>query len=316
MSMSGFMNKNNYTKSLLDLYLNSTRSWVTAHRINLSLKQKEKKSNNDKITDIKTFSYIIKIKGTDLEIKGNIPILSNIFEQDILVWIKEFRRAVKKTGWKEEESIQILKNFVPEELFDEIETFTSLEKCIQAIHKSKYNKNTAEYYFEKFKGIKQADFIFLKDYVFEQEKALEEFLISKNYNKNIQTVKFEESFFEGLIENTTLFLSQHDIFDKKEAIKKLLNLEQALETQFDKHKISNMFQKHSQKYMVNEPKEIYTRDKNIKWCPYHKTSSHSKEDCFTLKVKNKKGDSKSRSSPINKESSNYIVFEAKPQVNF
>ncbi|KAG0441329.1 hypothetical protein DMUE_1127 [Dictyocoela muelleri] len=97
----------------------------------------------------------------------------------------------------------------------------NLEQCIQAILQFKYNNNTAEMYSEKNKRIYQEYSININDYVEEQEKALNELFIAKNYNKHVQEFKSEEAFFDGLTTNTIIFLSQHDIKRRKSQLKKL-----------------------------------------------------------------------------------------------
>ncbi|KAG0435873.1 Transposon Tf2-6 polyprotein, partial [Dictyocoela muelleri] len=307
-------NKVSLNKSLIDLYFKNPRSWANVHRINLSLKQKEFCKEQKTLQDIETFSYYIKVQETGIELKGKIPILSDIYKTDIITWIENFRRIIKKTKWKDNESLEILKNLIPDDIFDKVEKIKNLETCMQTILQVKYNKNTADIYLEKIKKIKQENYINITDYIENQDSALGEYFIAKNYNKHIQEVKIEEIFFEGLTANTLIYLSQHNITEKRIAVEKLKSLEQTLETIYNKQENENKNKNHEsdKEYFPS----VYSKSKKvIKWCPFHKSSTHKKEECFALKKMNKNTFIKSKDNELNKENSNYIVFEASSNLN-
>ncbi|KAG0436528.1 hypothetical protein DMUE_4183 [Dictyocoela muelleri] len=109
-----FFNKQKFSsKSLLDNYFTFPRSWANARRINLSLKSKEENIFKENLQQ-EYFNYTLKVKETGIELKGKIPLLSNIHKEDILEWIDNFRRITRKAGWNEDESLQVLRNIIPD----------------------------------------------------------------------------------------------------------------------------------------------------------------------------------------------------------
>ncbi|KAG0442508.1 Transposon Tf2-9 polyprotein [Dictyocoela muelleri] len=165
------------------------------------------------------------------------------------------------------------------------------------------------------KSIKQENFIFLDEYVENQNKALKEYFIAQNYNKYVQEAKFEESFFEGLSDNTLLYLSQQSINDRNTAIDNLLKIENSLIMIFEKQKINDSMNAENIRNnnnnlvankLMNNGKDPFIK----KWCSIHKTSSHNDNECYFKKRNDIEKSGKFKQDDLNKKHFNYIIFES------
>ncbi len=191
--------------------------------------------------------------------------------KEVLSWVKKYRALVRLLKLEEQVARDNLYFLMDEEYHVALETTTSLDAALDKVVQVEFNQNSLPKYLAKFKKLKVGRDMSLAEYnnkFYELVGKVNTCVCKKDQLTNRE---IEEKYQNGLpywmqVEYVKLLSMTHG-----EKIKILTKLENLRKEKLLDHNGGNP--------PVRPNKPIK------KWCPYHKTPSHNKEECFKLNKK-------------------------------
>ncbi|ORD99110.1 hypothetical protein A0H76_1395 [Hepatospora eriocheir] len=202
------------------------------HRINLSfVVQKEKEQLREAFVEPSSeqgYTLEITIADTEIKLKKTISYLTDSYVDNLIQWCDGFRFACKQASWSDHAAVQVLKNMLSFDIYEDIKTLTSLESCLIKILHKKYPSEAKPVYLSRAKKINQSHYYLLESYFRYQEKALRKYFICSNECLTIQNAKCKEMFFKNLCPSTKIYFLENGIKTRTQAFEKARSIENLL----------------------------------------------------------------------------------------
>ncbi|KAG0438555.1 hypothetical protein DMUE_3019 [Dictyocoela muelleri] len=244
----------------------------------------------DEKYDVALFEY--KNDQTGLKIIHRINRLSSYEDQDLLKWYIIFKETARVCNWNDIAQFEVLKQIVDVNIQALIGRQENVEQLLRCILKLKYNQNTSYKYQNQLLSIKQRDYMTTCAYVKDIEITVRKLAICYDWDEIVMNSKVEEVFFVGLDELMRLEITRYSNRSYTAVLEHMLNLESLLIEKFNKESQEIMascfnstykteersFKKNNRKHHEKESIRSSFRKQN-KFCHYHKSRSHSDEEC-------------------------------------
>ncbi|KAG0420429.1 hypothetical protein EQH57_0149 [Dictyocoela roeselum] len=227
-----------------------------------------------------TFEYVSATTG--LRIQHRITVLTNIFEQDLLKWVSNFREIARMCNWSDEAKVEVLTQVISCEIQSKIGPRSSSEKILSDLLRLKYNSTKAHHYYLKLANIKQRNFIRIKAYANKISEICNKLGICCNWSAELIKEKVEEAFFlnlEGCVKMEMAKLSKNNMNQIYETIEKVENM--IIEEMYTKNKNTEGTKNHkpSKNTIHNRSLDHNKTERMTKFCDLHQSKSHSNEEC-------------------------------------
>lgn len=161
------------------------------------------------------------------------------------------------------------------------------------------------------------NYLYFSDFIKDLRKKLTEYAITLNLSKAEQERKEFEMISRNIGRNTRFKIIEKNFKNLNETLEYLLDVEKQIilkikESNLEKSRIEEKFQKMSISNDLNFKKQN-------KYCPIHKSNSHSKDEYFFYKMRKenkhekykKKFEYKPKDETHNKKTQHMIVYEEK-----
>ncbi|KAG0420246.1 hypothetical protein EQH57_0236, partial [Dictyocoela roeselum] len=294
-------NKIHLTKSLYINFLVDKSTFGVDHDILNSRSNKEKLMKrieseiqsirssikpNDNF-DVATFEYKNDITG--LKMLHKINVLESTENQDVFQWVIAFKEISKLCNWNDAAQLDVLKHIINVGILYETGIPTDPKAHLKTLLKLKYNPETAYKYSEYLSNIKQEDYITIIKYASEIESYCKKLGLCLDWSDNLIEQKVQEVFFNGLHPYTKLELSKYAKTDYRSVYNSIVSTENIIIETLQKQRIpiSKNANKNENKENRYQQSKFANRDKNKKYCSYHRTRSHSDDECRANKKYNK-----------------------------
>ncbi|KAG0435679.1 hypothetical protein DMUE_4600 [Dictyocoela muelleri] len=229
---------------------------------------------------------------TGLEMIHKINLLKSIEQQYVLSWSYTFKEISRICNWTIEAQVNVLNHIVSIDIRYNIGAPLDPDAFLNLLIKQKYNHEMSYKYYERLSSLRQNSFYTIRKYLREIEIKCQKLGPCLDWDNNLVLQKQQELFFNRLDPNTKLELSKYFKKDFKSVYESITTTENILieniQVAISNTKCDN--------YHEKVPKESYDtrnhkhkrKDNNTKkFCSFHKTSTHSDDECrFLARKKN------------------------------
>ncbi|KCZ81971.1 hypothetical protein H312_00614 [Anncaliia algerae PRA339] len=208
---------------------------------------------------------------TDLTLKRTIFPLNSL-HFDLFNWVSHFRETVKLCRWEETTAVEVLKSLLPLDLLQATQQRKTCDTILEELLRMKYPERDSYFYQEKLNKLKQKNHIFINDYYNQITETVKRIAITQNLSEKEQTRKINETFMHGLDQECRLKFIEEGVSSIQTILQRINEAE-------------NFIIQLSSKSKTNEEPKTRTsqHSKATKFCRYHRTSTHSNEECIAQK---------------------------------
>ena len=225
-------------------------------------------------------------------------------------------------GWDEQTAFQVLLSIISPSLQALVHNQVSVEGVLNTLFQTKYPvAHTAKYYYA-LENILQSQFITIHKYLNALNFYSLRLSITKGWSQALIDEKKIERFYAGLTDVTILEMARLNISAIDDIIQTISSVEETLiqqtlknENNFDfeksevnNHKLRNNGRKFQHKDF-SQNSGFSSRSRN--WCWFHKSSSHSSNNCRSIQYqqknqyKNNENTYENRKGNLDKRNTNY-----------
>ena len=244
--------------------------------------------------------------------------LESIERQDIINWRKKFLGAVETCGWSDEYALDYLLALTDTHIRKIIENETDYITAINILIRKKYPISHAENFNRRLALLQQNDFHDVEDYMKSINAILNRWGASAGATEEQMNAKREACFLQGLSIETRNFMDVHNIQNTAMIYKRIHDTEINIKARMHEQITSSNFIESEPYYKRSFKPRVETRHfrkpqyvsntKGKPYCKYHKTHTHSTEECQTLKRKEKRNEKYNKNASNNNEHS-YALLE-------
>lgn len=205
------------------------------------------------------------IAGTTISTKRNLEHLTDLNQQSLTQWIINTKHTLKLFAWEEEIASKVLQSIIEIHLLPQ-GTYNTTEEIYRTLIKKKYTKQSKLILNKRLYEIFQKRDESISQYLINITKAAEELAVINNESNTQTKKKIKEIFLKNLNKSTKLLALDKDLTEPEEIVEYITQREEI--------------------FKQDSRKEYGKINYQNKYCKYHKTKTHSTEECYKLKSKN------------------------------
>ncbi|KAG0442752.1 Retrovirus-related Pol polyprotein from transposon [Dictyocoela muelleri] len=230
---------------------------------------------------------------TGLKTIHKINILKSIEQQDVFSWTLAFREISRICNWSMEAQTNVLKHIVSIDIQYRIGAPADTNLYINLLLKQKYNHETSHKYYSRLSSLKQINYYTIRKYLHEIEINCQKLGLCLNWNNDLIQQKQHEIFFNGLDTNAKLELSKYFRKEFKSVYESILTTECMLIENMEsivaniREYNHNVFENHNTPNQQSSIQKMKSSS-NKKYCSFHKSNTHSDQECRMQKRKQTK----------------------------
>ncbi|KAG0435960.1 Retrovirus-related Pol polyprotein from transposon 17.6, partial [Dictyocoela muelleri] len=285
-------------KSIIEYYLKYNRTPSTHVILNSKTQKSKDNENTNKNLEKEYLEITVHVEGTDIELKDKIEYVKDIKSINIEKWLSKFEEISIKKNWNWVQSKEIISHLIKDDTIDKNEIIKgSFENLKLNLMKNFSYEDSGISALISLEKVKQINFVNIEDYFEDIKKCVDDYAICEKIGKKEKDRRIRDGFIKGLGEYTDFEICKQNLHDIKEILEYLTRLEKKLISRTRNLK----FEGKNDKKINYEKLEI----KKSKWCQFHRSKSHNKDECF----ENNNHNSNKNNNNFKKKDDNFILKE-------
>ena len=244
-----------------------------------------KRREDDRTNKNEFINFQHQVPNSQILLTKSIQVLHDPEIQDLLKWIEQFQDVATTCSWDENTALVMIREAVSRGIFPIIRDCQTITASIQMLAQHYYPESRADYFYMKLRSLKQNNFLTIGKYCEEIQSIVKQLSLCKRWSDEVTKYKVEESFFNGLSIDTQIEMTKQNFKSMSEIQEAIARTEEALI-----HHYTEGLERNNRQ-LNNE------QQTSVKWCSFHKVSTHDTRDCN--RNKNKRGNQRSRTNAGN-----------------